>query len=70
MRTKGIKIILIIVVFLVGSIFLMGLGEATGTKRGGGLGIALMFGIFAAIGAIWKWKPESERNNNNKLNKR
>lgn len=69
MRT-GTKILIIAIVWIVGVILMAGLGEATGTKRGGGLGIAVMMGIFAATAAIWKWKPESERQDNNKLDKR
>lgn len=66
---KGTKIIIIIAVWFVGMLIMMALGEATGTKRGGGLGIAVMMGIFAATGAIWKWKPANESQNNNKLDK-
>jgi hypothetical protein len=67
---KGTKILIIIAVWFVGMLIMMALGEATETKRGGGLGIAVMFGVFAATAAIWKWKPESERNNENKLDKK
>lgn len=69
MRT-GTKVIVIIVVWIIGVIIMAGLGEATGTKRGGGLGIAVMMGVFAATAAIWKWKPENERQNDNKLDKK
>lgn len=69
MRT-GTKVIVIFVVWIIGVIIMAGLGEATGTKRGGGLGIAVMMGVFAATAAIWKWKPENEGQNNNKLDKK
>lgn len=56
------KIILIIVVFLIGAVLITVIGQATGhTKGGGPIGIVIMFGIIAAIRAIWKYKPESEQ---------
>lgn len=55
------KIILIIVVFFIGAILISVIGQATGhTKGGGPIGIIIMFGIIAAIRAIWKYKPESD----------
>lgn len=56
------KIILIVVVFLIGAVLITVIGQATGhTKGGGPIGIVIMFGIIAAIRAIWKYKPESEQ---------
>ena len=58
------KIILIIVVFFIGALLITVIGQATGhTKGGGPIGIIIMFGIIAAIRAIWKYKPESEQKN-------
>ena len=67
---KGTKIIIIIALWLIGVIVMAGLADATNSKRGGGLGIAVMMGIFAGTAAIWKWKPENERHNENKLDKK
>lgn len=56
------KIILIVVVFLIGAILISVIGQSTGhTKGGGPIGIVIMFGVIAAIRAIWKYKPESEQ---------
>lgn len=61
MRTAT-KIILIIVVFLIGGLVITLIGQSTGRSKGGGpIGIVVMFGIFAACAAIWKYKPESEQ---------
>ena len=56
------KIILIIVVFLIGAVVITVIGQATGhTKGGGPIGIVIMFGLIAAMRAIWKYKPESQQ---------
>ncbi len=58
-----LKISLIIVVFLIGGLFITLIGEATGNTKGGGLfGIVIMFGLIAAAGAIWKYKPKDKDN--------
>jgi preprotein translocase subunit SecY len=71
------KILLIFLALMIGGIIIVGLNEAQGTKSGGGgpIGVILSIGIFAAIRAIWKWKPESEKKkdmstNNQQLDKR
>ncbi|GAB3422007.1 hypothetical protein [Niabella aquatica] len=60
MRT-GVKLILIVIVWIIGAVVGVGLGDATGTKHGGGLGIAVMTGVIAATAAIWKWKPDNQK---------
>lgn len=56
------KIILIIGFFLIGGLIITIVGEATGRTKGGGpIGIVIMFGIIAAVKAIWKYKPENTK---------
>jgi len=75
MRTLS-KIGLTIVAFLIGGIIIAGLNEAQGTKHGGGpIGVIFAIGMIAAVTAIWKWKPDSEKkdnkpNDNQQLDKR
>ncbi len=58
-----LKVVMIIGVFLIGGFFIALIGEATGhTKGGGPMGIVIMFGVIAAIRAIWKYKPEANNN--------
>lgn len=62
MRTL-IKIILIVVVFIVGGGIATVIGQATGhTKGPGPIGFILFIGVFAAIRAIWKYKPSNTQN--------
>lgn len=68
--TKATKILIIVIIWVVGMLIAMAMGEATGTKKGGGLGMAVMIGVFAATAAIWKWKPDSQKDNSSKLNKK
>lgn len=70
MRTVT-KLLVSISIFLIGGLFITLIGEGTGRTKGGGpVGIIIMFGIIAAIRAVWKYKPESENNNDeHKLNK-
>ncbi|MDQ0110508.1 hypothetical protein J2T02_005660 [Chitinophaga terrae (ex Kim and Jung 2007)] len=64
MRTLS-KIGLTILAFIIGGVIIAGLNEAQGTKSGGGpIGVLFSIGLMAAITAIWKWKPESERKGN------
>ncbi|MCG2612735.1 hypothetical protein LZZ85_00525 [Terrimonas sp. NA20] len=60
------KIVLTIVILMVGGLIISVLNEARGRHQGGGgpLGVILSFGVIAAITAIWKWKPEAEKNDN------
>lgn len=75
MRTLS-KIGLTIVAFLIGGLIITALNEAQGTKHGGGpIGVIFAMGMIAAITAIWKWKPDSEKkdnkpNDNQQLDKR
>jgi len=63
--TTVTKIGLTILAFLIGGVIIAGLNEAQGTKSGGGpIGIIFIIGIGAAIRAIWKYKPESEKSKN------
>ena len=58
---KVTKVIMIVGVFLIGGLFITLIGEATGHSKGGGpIGIVIMFGIIAAVRAIWKYKPEND----------
>jgi hypothetical protein len=73
MRTLS-KIGLTFLAIMIGGVIIAGLNEAQGTKAGGGpIGVIFALGLFAAIRAIWKWKPENEKdqeqNNSNKLDK-
>lgn len=72
MRTVT-KLLVSIGIFLIGGLFITLIGEATGRTKGGGpIGIVIMFGIIAAIRAVWKYKPEDESKTNvdeQKLNK-
>ena len=66
MRTLS-KIGLTFLVLMIGGVIIAGLNEAQGTKSGGGpIGVIFSLGMLAAITAIWKWKPESEKKNENK----
>lgn len=75
MRTLS-KVGLTIVAVLIGGLIITALNEAQGTKHGGGpIGIIFAMGMIAAITAIWKWKPDSEKkdnkpNDNQQLDKR
>ena len=80
MRT-GLKVILIVVVFITGSIVGLLIDEATtGGKKGmGAISLIIMFAIIAACRAIWKYNPEEQKqsdiideqnNDNQKLDKR
>jgi hypothetical protein len=52
---------------MIGGAIIAGLNEAQGTKSGGGpIGVIFSLGMIAAITAIWKWKPESEKQNGNR----
>jgi hypothetical protein len=60
------KIGLTILAFLVGGFIITGLNQAQGTKSGGGpIGVIFTIGMIAAITAIWKWKPESDKKDDN-----
>ncbi|MBK6450339.1 MAG: hypothetical protein KBF92_00810 [Bacteroidia bacterium] len=58
-----LKIILIIGVFMVVGFFQLLLkgGDSTKSGAGGPIGIVLLFGAFAAVGAIWKYKRKDEK---------
>ena len=65
MRTLT-KIGLTILAFLIGGLIIAGLNDAQGTKSGGGpIGVIFSLAMLAAITAIWKWKPESEKKDDN-----
>lgn len=65
MRTLS-KIGLTILAFMIGGVIIAGLNQAQGTKSGGGpIGVIFSIGMIAAITAIWKWKPESEKKDDN-----
>ena len=75
MRTLS-KVGLTFLALMIGGIIIAGLNEAQGRQTGGGgpIGIIFSLGMLAAITAIWKWKPESEKkdlnnNGNNQLDK-
>lgn len=74
MRTLS-KIGLTFLAFMIGGLIIAGLNEAQGTKSGGGpIGVIFSLGMLAAITAIWKWKPDSEKKDegkkdNNQLDK-
>lgn len=58
-----LKLILSIVVFIVGGGIATVIGQATGhTKGPGPIGFILFIGVFAAIRAIWKYKPDNVPN--------
>ena len=62
MRTL-MKIVLTIIVFVVGGGIATLVGQATGhTKGPGPIGFILFIGVFAAIRAIWKYKPDTTQN--------
>lgn len=65
MRTLS-KIGLTFLALIIGGVIIAGLNEAQGTKSGGGpIGVIFSLGMLAAITAIWKWKPDSEKKNEN-----
>ena len=69
MRT-GLKIILIVVVFILGGGIVAIIGEATGHSKGGGpIGLIIMLGLIAGCRAIWKYNPEGEQKPNSEVEK-
>lgn len=61
MRTLT-KIVLIVIIFLLfGLITVVLKGGENRPGVGGPVGIILMFGVIAAIRAIWKYNPEKEQ---------
>ncbi len=70
MRRTAMKILLTIGVFIIGGLIIAAMGEGTGTKHGGGIGVVFSMAALAAITAIWKWKPDANNSDNNKLDKR
>jgi hypothetical protein len=77
MRT-GLKVVLIIVVFIVCGLLITLVKEGTGRGSnspgvGGPVGIIIVFAIIAGIRAIWKYNPEKKDNGsdgNHNLDKR
>lgn len=64
MRTLT-KIVLIVVIFMVFGLITVALkGGENRPGVGGPVGLILMFGVIAAIRAIWKYNPEKEQNKN------
>ena len=64
--TTATKVGLTILAFLIGGMIIAGLNEAQGTKHGGGpIGVIFTIGMIAAIRAIWKYKPENEKTDDN-----
>jgi hypothetical protein len=56
------KIVLIVVIFMVFGLITVALkGGENRPGVGGPVGIILMFGVLAAIRAIWKYNPEKEQ---------
>ena len=63
--TKGLKIILIIVAFIIGGLILMlikaGSGRGVNSPGvGGPVGLIITFALLAGIRAIWKYKPDAD----------
>ena len=57
------KIVLIVVIFMVFGVITVALkGGENRPGVGGPVGIILMFGVIAAIRAIWKYHPEKDQN--------
>jgi hypothetical protein len=64
MRTIS-KIVLCIVIFMIFGLITVALkGGQNRPGVGGPIGIILMFGMFAAMRAIWKYKPENPEKTN------
>lgn len=65
------KIVLIIGLFLILGFFQVLLKGGNGSGSGGPIGIILLVGVFAAVGAIWKYKPntDSQKNDTKDLDK-
>lgn len=64
MRTVT-KIGLTILAFLIGGVIIAGLNDAQGREKSGGpIALILALGIGAAVRAIWKYKPENEKDDN------
>jgi hypothetical protein len=62
MRTLT-KIVLIVVIFMVFGLITVALkGGQNRPGVGGPIGLILMFGVLAAIRAIWKYNPEKDQN--------
>jgi len=71
---KGIKIVLCIITVMVFGLIFNGIKEGTGRSAGAGpFTMILAVGMFAAVGAIWKYNPDkvdNESSDKHNLNKK